>query len=322
MALSLGAEGVTHLEAGQWQVSVNYRYLYADEGYIGDRVWPQYKDVIGGRISIHSIDLQATYAFSPRYSATLTMPLVHGELSSLFEHDGTRHTTSAGGLGDMRLVGNVWLFNPDKYHDGNISIGVGVKAPTGDEKATDTFYKRTGPEIRPVDMAIQPGDGGWGIHLEFSGYQKIFERLYGYLSGFYLINPREENSAFTSTPYPLAGPNAAVRNLSVPDQYLGRVGINYAIWPEEGLSLSFGGRVDGIPQRDLIGGSEGFRRPGYSVYVEPGVSWTHGKNTFNLFTPVLLSANRERNIYDDRYGTHGPGAFADFLIIASFTRQF
>jgi hypothetical protein len=169
MALSLGAEGVSHLEGGQWEASVNYRYLASADGYIGDRVWPQYPQVIGAKIWIHSIDLQATYAFTPRFSISLTMPFIHGEVSSLIEHDGVRHTTSAGGLGDMRLVGNAWLLDPAKHKDGNIAFGVGVKAPTGDEKATDTFYKSTGPETRPVDIAIQPGDGGWGINLELVG---------------------------------------------------------------------------------------------------------------------------------------------------------
>jgi len=113
-----------------------------------------------------------------------------------------------------------------------------------------------------------------------------------------------------------------VRKNSVADQYLGRAGFSYGIWPQQGLSLSFGGRVDGIPTRDLVGGSEGFRRPGYAVYVEPGLQWTKGRNIFNLYTPVLMAANRQKNIYDDRYGTHGPAAFADFLIISSFSRAF
>ncbi|MBI2928061.1 MAG: hypothetical protein HYY24_20495 [Verrucomicrobia bacterium] len=319
MALSLGAEGVSHLEGGQWEASVNYRYLYADEGYIGDRIDPTYKRTIGAQLTLHSIDVQATYAFNPRFSATLTIPFFSGEIASYRDHENDgihRHTVSAGGLGDVRLVGNVWLLDPDKHKDGNISLGIGVKAPTGDEAATDTFHKTTGLETRPVDIAIQPSDGGWGIVLELIGYQKIIDRLYGYVAGSYLINPREQNSAYTTIPI-----YGAVRNLSVPDQYLGRVGITYAIWPEKGLSLSFGGRIDGIPARDLIGGSEGFRRPGFSVYVEPGVSWARGKNTFNLFTPVLVDANRERNIYDDRFGGHGPGAFADYVIIASFTRR-
>ena len=323
MALSLGVEGVSHLEGGQWEASVSYRYLETANGYIGTEVWPEWEK-LGAHMSIHSFAVEATYAFTPRYSVTLVMPFTHADRSTVLDQDGTRHTTSAGGLGDMRLLGHAWLLNPEKFKNGNISFGVGVKAPTGDEKATDTFHKPTGPEIRPVDQAIQPGDGGWGVILELVGYQKIVNRLYGYVDGSYLINPRQQNDAFTTAPYPPPpNPNAAVRKLSVPDQYLGRIGLSYIIWPEQGLSISFGGRVEGVPTGDLVGGSEGFRRPGYAVSVEPGVSWTRGQNTFNLFTPVRVAANRQKNIYDDRYGNiQGPAAFADFLIIASLSRKF
>lgn len=320
LTLAPGAGISQHLKGGQWEASITYRYLETAKGYIGDDVWPNSEDIVA-RTRVHSFDLQATYAFSERYSVSLTMPFVHGVRSSVLDHDGTRHTTRAGGVGDVRLVAHAWLLDPGKRRDGNISVGLGVKAPTGDEKATDTFYKPTGPEIRPVDAAIQPGDGGWGIHLELAAYQKIIDRLHGYVSGFYLINSREENDAITTGPYP-PGPNAAVRKLSVPDQYLGRAGLVYALWPKQGLSLSLGGRIDGVPPRDLMGGSEGFRRPGFSIAVEPGVSWTRGQNTFNIYTPVMVYANRQKNIYDDRYGTHGPAAFADFLIFTSFSRKF
>lgn len=323
MALSLGAEGVSHLEAGHVQASANYRFLYADNGVIGENHDPTYKQRIGARLTINSIDVQATYAFTARYSATLTVPLFYGDLSDKISHDGTRHTTSASGLGDIRLVGNAWLLDPDRYKDGNISIGCGVKFPTGDDKASDTFYKKTGPEVRPVDQAIQPGDGGFGVQTELVAYQKVYERVYGYLSGFYLFNPRETNGAFTTTPYPFTGPNAAVRPLSVPDQYSARLGFSWIAWPEQSVTLSLGSRIDGIPPRDAIGGGGGFRRPGYAVYIEPGGSWTFWtKNTVNLFIPALVNANRQKNLYDDLYGTHGPGAFADFLVILSYTRQF
>ncbi len=309
MALSLGAEGISQLPAGHWETSINYRYLYADEGWIGDKVWPQYKTAVGNQILVHSLDLQAAYAFSSRWSATLTIPLLYAENNGL-AGDGTRQKVSAAGLGDVRLVGNVWLLDPAKHADGNISLGMGVKAPTGDEGANDSSGQ-------PVDVALQLGDGGWGIELELLGYQKIIDRLYGYVAGSYLINPREKNG--TLTEFPVYG---EARYLSVPDQYLGRLGLQYVIWPEQGLSLSFGGRIDGIPTRDLIGGSDGFRRPGFSLYVEPGVSWTQGKNTLSVFTPVLIDANRQKNIYDDRYYGHGAGAFADFLVIASFSHWF
>ena len=35
------------------------------------------------------------------------------------------------------------------------------------------------------------------------------------------------------------------------------------------VSVALGGRLEGIPVHDLVGGSEGFRRPGYIVSAEP-----------------------------------------------------
>ena len=320
MSPSLAGKGLSMLKGGQWEASLHYRYLETANPYIGDEIWEAGKE-IAAKNWIHSIDVETTYAFTPRYSLTLTVPFIYGERSTVLDHDGDRHTTRAGGLADVRLVGRAWLFEPSEERNGNVLFGIGLKAPTGDDEATDTFYKPTGPEIRHVDQAIQPGDGGWGVILEFAGYQRIAGELFAYASGYYLINPREENDTLTTGPYP-PGPNGAVRNLSVPDQYSARAGVAYTIWPEQGLSLSLGGRIDGVPPRDLVGGSEGFRRPGYSVSIEPGVSWSSGGNRFSLHTPVMVYANRQKNIYDDRYGTHGPAAFADFLIIASYTRRF
>jgi len=80
---------------------------------------------------------------------------------------------------------------PPSHHDGNINIGIGVKAPTGDERAVDDFHQFGGTVIlRPVDIAAQPGDGGWGFLLQMQAFQKIIKNLYGYISGFYL--PRRQ----------------------------------------------------------------------------------------------------------------------------------
>lgn len=318
MALSLGAEGVSHLEEGEWELSVNYRYLDAQDGYIGHDKDKTYDEKVGMHLSIHSFDLQATYAFTPRLSATFTMPFLAGTASDKLTHVGGRGITRSGGIGDIRLLGNVWLLDPEEYEDGNVAIGAGVKAPTGDEQTTDEFRTTTGRELRNVDIAIQPGDGGWGVDLELIGYHKLFhERLFGYVSGFYLINPRETNGALT--PSRVYG---EFRPVSVPDQYLGRAGVSWAIWPSQGLTVSLGGRIDGIPVHDVVGGSEGFRRPGYSIYVEPGLSWTHGKNTVNLFVPAAVDVNREKNTLDERFGGHGSGAFADYVIIFGYARRF
>jgi hypothetical protein len=71
----------------------------------------------------------------------------------------------ARGVGDVKVTGNFWLFDPDKHRNQNVSLGLGVKTPTGDSAASDYSYRAGGRVLRPVDPAIQLGDGGWGILL-------------------------------------------------------------------------------------------------------------------------------------------------------------
>ena len=316
ISLSLGAEGITYLDPGQWEADVSYRYLHSERVFSGSDEQPQ-SHSIGGRNTIHSIDVTASYQITPRFGATLTVPFLHDEFS-LINDDHQRHGGSSGGLGDARLVANAWLLNPAEQPNGNITLGLGVKFPTGDDRATADYYNSNGQVlIRPVDIAAQPGDGGWGIFLDLQAFLKVVEHLYAYASGFYLINPRDING--TERPSP-----ASTAVNSVPDQYLGRVGLSYNIWPKFGLSLTLGGRIDGIPVSDLVGDSDGFRRAGYAIYVDPGVNWVYGKNTFSLNVPVAVERNLQDSIYVDN-GTikhSAGGAFADFILVASYSRRF
>jgi hypothetical protein len=141
-------------------------------------------------------------------------------------------------------------------------------------------------------------------------FQKVAQDLYAYVAGLYLINPREKNG--TERP----SPASSLVN-SVPDQYFGRAGLSYVFWPSMGLSFSLGGRIDGIPVDDLIGGTDnGFRRAGYAIYVDPGLNWSLGKNSFSLNTPVAVERNLERT------SNSTTGSFADFVVVASFSRRF
>jgi hypothetical protein len=188
----LGAQGNSYLERGEWQVSVAHRWLHSDRHFVGEREQPQRKERGDEVINdVHTIDMTAMYAITPRVSLSFTLPFVFADRSSLYEHDRRRRFhTSANGLGDVRLVGTVWLLDPPKHPDGNIALGLGVKAPTGDYEAMDTFY-RPAPTIRPVDNSIQPGDGGWGFLVEAQAFQKLIERTYAYMNATYLFNPRE-----------------------------------------------------------------------------------------------------------------------------------
>jgi len=92
--------------------------------------------------------------------------------------------------------------------------------------------------------------------------------------------------------------------------------------------VSLGGRVEGVPVRDLVGGSEGFRRPGYAVSIEPGVSVMFKGWSASLYTPVAVYRNREPSVPDLEQaaatGRFNPGdaAFADFLVMFNLTKRF
>jgi hypothetical protein len=304
-ALSLGAHGddYTYLDEGEWQAQLAYRWLRSDRHFIRRQEQPR-RQADGSEVinDVHTFDLTATYAVTKRASLSLTLPFVHATRSSLYEHDRTnRHTMKAGGLGDMRLVGNVWLLNPIRFTNGNIGFGVGVKAPTGDDKDTDIKYRPSGPIVDYVDNSIQPGDGGWGALVEFQAFQKVWKNTFAYANGTYLINPETQNSIGNS----------------IWDAYVARAGLQYAIWPSKGLALSLGGRIEGVPPEDFLGHTAGRRRPGYAISIEPGATWTYKRTSFNVTAPVAIERNRQ-----DYLGRSGDAAFADFVILSSITYRF
>ena len=301
-------DGEGFLEAKHWQVSFAYRWFESDRHYIGTDEQPQ-RQVLGNQVinNSHFYDVTMTYAWSKRLNLNLTLPYATHDRSSKYEHQGNagaRYHTQAKGIGDLRLSATYWLLNPDEHHRGNFSLGLGLKAPTGDAKATDIFMRPAGPTVRFVDSSIQPGDGGWGVTLEGQGYLHLIGNLSGYLSGFYLFNPEER---------------VEETNFSIPDAYMLRTGVDLRIPAVKGLSVSLGGRVEGVPGTDLFGYNRGSRRPGYTVAVEPGVTFSKGRFSGTLTVPVAVIRNRTTT-----FGSTRPGdaAFSDYTINLSSSYRF
>jgi hypothetical protein len=111
--------------------------------------------------------------------------------------------------------------------------------------------------------------------------------------------------------------------LSVPDVYTARAGVAYALVPAAGLSISLGGRLDGIPLRDLIGGGDlGFRRPGFIFYLDPGMALRRGADELALSVPLRLRQDFRQSLSDRRSNIVGGGDLADVLVFAGYTRRF
>lgn len=319
------------LHKGDLQTGLNYRYFRSFRHFKGseeqaDRL-TDHTEVINYS---HALDLSAGYGLTDRLYLSLTLPFVYNERSSLYEHGRTeRHFSYSSGIADMRLGAGYWILPQESDAVHNVAFGLGFKLPTGNAAAEDFFHNvgadSTG-EVRPVDQSIQPGDGGFGITLDFQGYQKIVENLFVYANGFYLINPRDTNTTRTyrETLSPLLVNEAY---MSVPDQYSVRGGLNYAL-PKLGVGLSLGARYECVPVEDLIGESNGFRRPGSVLSIEPGASYAKGNLGVNFSLPVALSRNRPQSVTDleteiaTGQPRNGDAAFADYLINVGVTYRF
>lgn len=304
--------------SGDWNISTNYRYFKSFRHFRGTHEEPD--RVENGTEVInwsHGLDINVSYAISNRFYGIVSLPFVYNERSSLYEHGRTeRHTTYSKGFADMRIGAGYWLFSDKKPRKGNMALGLGLKLPTGDFAASSRFYN-VGPngssEYRPVDQSIQPGDGGVGLILDMQGIWELSHGLFAYYDGFYLINPKSTNGTPTNRS------RASEAIMSVTDQYALRGGVFYPLKAVHGLGVLMGGRLEGIPVQDLVGDSEGFRRPGYVVSVEPGISYMLGNVTGTLNVPIALIRNRTRSLTDIADSTpenvrHGDAAFADYLI--------
>ncbi|PYP15569.1 MAG: hypothetical protein DMD52_09850 [Gemmatimonadetes bacterium] len=310
-------ESFQYLKRHGWQLSVGYRRLAADDWFVGAQSRPDLAP--GGEplnFAIHTVDLTAMFAVTERFNLALTVPFISGRFSAKIWPDGLRHTQSSSGAGDVSLVGSVWLQNPATHSEGNVALGVGVKAPTGSNTVSSPYYTATGSVPFTAHQGIEPGDGGWGIILQAQAYRKVFSRAFAYVSGSYLLSPRAVSGVAARFP--------GDSSWSVPDIYSGRLGLAYALWPDEGISVSLGGRIDGLPVHDLVGGGDnGFRQPGYVIFVDPGVAVARGREAFTLSVPVRVHANRLRNTLEWQGGKPGGGGdFAKAVVFLGYSHRF
>lgn len=318
------------LQPGEWSLDANYRYFKSFRHFRGTHEEPQRlennTEVINWQ---HSLNITATVPIVTRLSADLTVPLVYNTRSSLYEHGGNeRHSTSAYGLGDMQLGLNYWLLDPYMNRMGNIMIGVAARFPTGNPNFKDTFYNKGDNNVtrnQAVDQSIQPGDGGFGFLTEFQANRQLTSFMGFYAGGFYLFNPREKNSTRTYREQ-FSSLRQNEYYMSVADQYAAQAGLSFG--PFANTSLSVAGRVEGVPVRDVLGGSEGFRRPGYIWSFEPGLTYGTGNFSIGLDVPIVFDRARPQNVTEKEIEqitgepTVGDAAFADYLINFNITWRF
>ena len=311
--------------AGDWEASIGWRYQKSDRHFVGSE-FQEERDEIGNQVinDINIADVNIRYQATRRVELNLGIPYFMGTRSQMLRSNGVnlgRYQTTARGVGDIMFTARRWMFDPDTHPGGNVQFGAGAKIPTGQNNVTDTFRVVTSGvitnQIRTVDQSIQPGDGGFGILGDFSAFKRLTSSgLAVYGGGAYLATPGEKSEVLTYRS------GAGEEVMSIADQYLLRGGVASPIPKIAGMQFSAGLRIEGVPVRDIIGGDTGFRRPGVAISFEPAINIGKGKNSITIGVPVAVYRNRFISVPDEARGAHGDAAFADYLVLAGFSRRF
>jgi hypothetical protein len=313
--VTLGGEGQAYQPAHEWQFTLAYRRLASNQFFVGTQ--EASARAPGGQspvFRIHTVVADVAYALNDRFRVSASLPVSKGSLGRIWP-DGAFHEQRTTGIGDLSVAGEAWVLEPRQHERGNVALAVGVKAPTGSHSLASQFYAASGAVPFPADQTIQPGDGGWSLLLNTRAFRQLTERTHAYAFGSYMVSPKARSDV-------MSGPNSGIF-WSVPDVYSAKLGAAYAVMPDQGLTLSLGGRIDGIPVRDLIGGGDdsSIKRTAYVIFADPGLSFSVGKSTLTLNVPYRVKVNREKSLQEQATNGLNGGGFAKYLVFAGITHR-
>ena len=312
-------------EPFKWLVNANARYSEFTKTYVGSEEVPvPQEDQPYSNTFI--VDFAITRIYEKGWSITVDIPIMAASRRTYQEHGGptgdhVKHTTNSFGIADVRVTAYKWLLDVTQPHKGNIQLGLGLKLPTGDYRYEDFFYK-PGRVSAPVNPTLQLGDGGTGFVIEINGFYTINSSLGLYGNLFYLFSPRDINGTESMSPagsYSPAEISVGANITSVPDAYTIRGGANLKL----GQAVIWGGvRWEGVPVNDAIGGSNGQRRAGYSVSVEPGFNYNFKKSTVFLFFPLPIYQTMNQTVPDKELNRPSRGGVTDYLLFLGTVFKF
>ncbi len=335
-----GANADPYAQPGDWQLSLASRNLVSNDHYNGkveQHERQERANYITNKQNLFDVGLTRT--FTRRVSATIGVPFVYSAWSfrspmSPLPGPRVEEPQWGRGLGDVSVTARSWIFDPDTHTDWNVSAGGGLKLPTGDSAEKHAFLDMRGalaglqgnpvPNFVPnrteqyVDQSVQPGDGGWGLMMETQAFWRVKQALL-FASGSYLANPQDTNDTpsileILGIPTGPGTPNEGLGVNSIPDQYLARIGGTVQVW--KGFSASLAWRLEGLKRYDLFGDSHGWRRPGTTMFWEPGIAYSRNGHTFTFNVPISYYYNRHANAYT---GRPGDATFPRHIFLTSYS---
>jgi len=302
-----------YLAPGDFEFGVGYRHQFSYIHFVG-ATEQNYRVQDGTQVE-NKINLEnffVTYQISSRFSVTADIPLL----------TASRHTNNSpivytsAGVGDSSVLAQGWIWDPKEKSSGNIQLGIGILFPTGKDNVMNTVDSNGKIVTAPVDYSVQPGQGAFGIPLQWSAF-KNWKGSQFYFNGNYTMMTKDLGALRNSS----VNPVTLTQYNAVTDQYLLEGGVAHPISRIRGLSVLFGPRMEGVPAKNLlpVGDNLGFRRPGFAVSVEPGVQYVRNGNMLSVTIARAIYRDRTKSVPDDLTGGHGDAAFANWVWLASYT---
>jgi hypothetical protein len=292
-------------------VDIGYRVFNSNKYFQGTKEIAR-PNAVENHQNIFDIGIQ--YRLSPRWSFIADVPVYNGTRDQIYPPSGIYQVS---GLGDITLGAQAWIFRPPAENGGNIAVSASLKLPTGIDNATGSALYQGRIIKATADPSMQPGDGGWGFVLGSQAYKSLWRQSDVYIEGQYLFNPEDTNGVASFRSQPGQGV------LSVTDQYLFRAGLSQGVPRVRGLAVSLGMRGEGVPVRDLLGDSNGFRRPGSIISLDPGLMYSFRRTVLSVNGPWALYRNRPPSVPEIQHDTtNGDAFFADYTVIVSLSHHF
>jgi hypothetical protein len=309
-----------YLQAGDFIFGDAYRHQFSFRHFVGPQ--EQTYRIEQGTQVMNKLNLQnfnVTYQISSRFSVTADVPVM---LASRHTHNSPITYTSSG-IGDSSFMVNGWIWNPKKENlNGNVQLGMGLVLPTGKDNVSNYVdaFDGKGPHTQIVDYSIQPGQGGWGIPLQWASFKNIGGGQV-YFNGVYTAMLQSINNVYRTGA--AANPLTLSQFNAISDQYLLQAGLAHPVSKIKGLTLTVGPRMEGVPARNLFPADNlGFRRPGFAISIEPGFQYVRGAQVFSASVGRAFYRDRTRSVPDDLTGGHGDAAFADYVWLASYSFRY
>ncbi len=300
---------------GSWYhkltLSLGYRVYSSNKYFIGTKEINRPNAVKNHQ---NIFDVGFNYQFTPRLSVIGDIPFYSGTRNQIYPPTGIYQV---GGIGDITVGVQGWVWRPPTENGGNIAFDVALSMPTGIYGARGAGLLGGQTVNAVADQSLQPGTGGWGFVAGSQAYKRIWLKTMAYFQGQWLFSPVDTNGV------PTYRKQVGQGVMSVPDQYLFRAGASHNVPGLKHLALSLGVRWEGVPAHDVFGDSNGFRRPGYIVSLDPGLVYGFRNTTLTVDGPWALDRNREPSVPELENGTkNGDAFFADYTILVNLSHRF